>query len=149
MTVRADKRASHARRLARQCRDYTGDETQRATLLPRILLWLGYDVSPLRMGMPIQARMPGDREFVPAPQILDDLQAVYQIAPEPFELFGQRIPEDNPSVVLWSARFAMTGDFVHGLQPAATLTAALLMFLQYRRAVAGLPDDTHATTTEG
>lgn len=117
------------RYLARRCCAYDGDDAQRAELLPRVLVRLGYDVSTSPR---LIARAPGDREFLPAPEILDDLQAVYQIAPEPFELFGQRASNRPGRPVVWAARIGMAGNYLFGLRPAASLTAALLMFQHHR-----------------
>ena len=122
--------------LAAHCSDYTGDPIDRARLLPRVLRQLGYDVGTwirVRPGERVFARHPSDTEFVQAPELLDDLQAIALITPEPFELIGSEANRtDNPPIV-WAARIRSSGDFMYGKRPAATLAAALLLFTRHPR----------------
>lgn len=135
MTGPERRRLNGLRLLAGECCRYAGnDAAKRRTLLPRVLRTLGYDIGhyPHQGEMRLMAKAPGDTEFFPAPQILDDLRSIAEITPWPFELLGTERTR-------WSARVQASGDFVFGRYPAATLTAALLLWSNPQRSGIDLP----------
>lgn len=120
-------------RVARYCCTYTGESAARSRLLPEVLRQLGYDIGTPRAGGKLRVKAPGDNAWTEAPQILDDLAAIAALTPQPFELVGYYADPLTKRRVGWAAMVKDCRPYQHGLRPAATLAAALVIYTDVMR----------------